>query len=201
MVGAGLDEATQYQAVLTRDKRYDGIFYFAKKGARIYCRPSCSMPHQHGESYSFFGSIQSAKSYGLVACKCCHPTRLNNDLSTKILDSIEAGAINDKGVWGLAHSLHVSEQHLRRIVRNKTGASPIHLNNQRRLKIAKQLTVQTELPITEVAFRAGFSSIRQFNDEFKKAFKVSPREMRTITSLLPLIRSYVVILWIFRANT
>jgi len=63
-------------------------------------------------------------------------------------------------------------------VRNKTGTSPIHLNNERRLRVAKELIIQTELPITEVAFNAGFSSIRQFNDAFKKAFNISPREMR-----------------------
>jgi AraC family transcriptional regulator of adaptative response / DNA-3-methyladenine glycosylase II len=183
MASGGLDAATQYQAVLTRDKRYDGIFYFAKKDTRIYCRPSCSTPRQQGENYAFFSSIRVAKSRGLVACKYCHPTRLNNGLSLKILSSIDTGAINDQGVCGLAHSLHISEQHLRRIVRDKTGTSPIRLNNARRLRTAKRLTVQTKLPITEIAFSAGFSSIRQFNVEFKRAFKASPRELRKVASL------------------
>lgn len=118
------------EAVLTKDKRFDGIFYFAEKDINIYHRPSCAMSRQHGENYSFFKSIQSAKLRGLAACKYCHPARLNRILSIKILNNIDAGVINDKGVRGLARSLHISEQHLRRVVRNKTGVSPVYLNNQ-----------------------------------------------------------------------
>jgi len=182
MRSGGLDKAAQYQAVLTRDKRYDGFFYFAQKGTRIYHRPSCSTPRQQGAVLCFFGSIQSAKSHSLAACKYCHPARINSGLSMRILRSIEDGAINEWGVCGLARTLRISEQHLRRIVRDKTGTSPIHLNNERRLMTAKRLTIRTKLPITEVAFSAGFSSIRQFNDEFKRAFKTSPREMRKIST-------------------
>jgi len=200
MRSGGLDEPAQYQAVLTRDKRYDGFFYFAEKNTRIYHRPSCSTPHQERTELLFFDSIQSARSCGLAACKYCHPTRINSSLSKEILSSIEAGAINDKGVCGLAHTLHISEQHLRRIVRDKTGTSPVHLNNKRRLMTAKRLTVRTKLPITEVAFSAGFSSIRQFNDEFKRAFKTSPREMRKISTLPSSILPHMVLLWIFRIN-
>lgn len=101
-----------------------------------------------------------------------------DDLSVAILDSIEAGAINDKGVHGLAESLHISERHLRRLVHNRTGDSPLHLNQARRLKAAQRLVLQTALPIIDIAFIAEFSSLRQFNAVFKEAFKVSPRQMR-----------------------
>lgn len=106
------------------------------------------------------------------------------DLSVEILDSIDAGGINDKGVHGLADSLHVSERHLRRIVQAKTGTSPLHLNDTKRLSTAKRLVMQTTLPIIDIAFMSEFSSLRQFNDVFKNAFKASPRQMRKAASLV-----------------
>ena len=106
-----------------------------------------------------------------------------HNLSVEILDNIDAGAINDKGVHGLAASLHISERHLRRLVQTKTGSSPLHLNQIKRLSAAKLLIIQTVLPIVDVAFIADFSSLRQFNHVFKEAFKTSPSEMRKAAAI------------------
>jgi AraC family transcriptional regulator of adaptative response / DNA-3-methyladenine glycosylase II len=104
------------------------------------------------------------------------------DLPGAILDSIDAGGINNKGVHGLADSLHISERHLRRVVQAETGTSPLHLNDEKRLSTAKRLVTQTTLPIINIAFMSEFSSLRQFNDVFKEAFKTSPSEMRKAAS-------------------
>jgi AraC family transcriptional regulator of adaptative response / DNA-3-methyladenine glycosylase II len=109
----------------------------------------------------------------------------NDDLSVEILNSIQAGEINDKGVRGLADSLHVSERHLRRLVQAKTGTSPHHLNDSKRLDTAKRLVTGTVLPIIDIAFMSDFSSLRQFNDAFKEAFKISPSEMRKTAATDP----------------
>lgn len=106
-----------------------------------------------------------------------------HDLPAEIMDGINAGAINDVGVHGLADSLHISERHLRRIVHDKTGTSPLHFNQAKRLDAARLLVIRTKLPIIDIAFIAEFSSLRQFNDVFKDAFKTSPREMRKSASL------------------
>lgn len=158
------------------------------------------MGNRLNEDYRFFDSLQAAKLQGLTTSKRYRLAKRKNNLSRAVLGCINAGLLNDRGVDGLAQSLHISEQHLRRIVRSKTGTSPVRLNNERRLKTAKRLTIQTDLPITEVAFSAGFSSIRQFNNEFKKAFKTTPREMRKVASLLPLLRLWVALLWVLRPN-
>jgi AraC family transcriptional regulator of adaptative response / DNA-3-methyladenine glycosylase II len=174
----GLNEAAKYHAVLENDKKYDGIFYFATKNTGIYCRPSCVVLPPSRKECLFFTTVEEATLSGYQACIRCHPDRLKNDLSLEILDNIDAGAVNDKGVRGLADSLHISERHLRRIVHDRTGASPLHLDREKRLSAAKLLITQTNLPITDVAFTVEFSSLRQFNDVFKQAFKISPREMR-----------------------
>ena len=177
MIG-GLNKATEYRAILKRDKKYDGIFYFAPKTTRIYCRPSCSAQHPLQKKCSFFGTVEDAQLQGYQACKRCHPGRLKDGLSLEILGHIDAGAINDQGVHGLADSLHISERHLRRIVQARTGTSPLRLNKAKRLATAKLLITQTELPIIDVAFTSEFSSLRQFNDVFKDTFNISPSEMR-----------------------
>jgi AraC family transcriptional regulator, regulatory protein of adaptative response / DNA-3-methyladenine glycosylase II len=187
MVG-GLSKAACYRAILKKDRRYDGIFYFALTTTGIYCRPSCPMQSSLHNTCLFFDTIEDAQSHGYQGCKRCHPDRLKNNLSAKILHSIDAGAINDLGVRGLAESLHISERHLRRIVWDKTGTSPIQFNRAKRLGVAKWLVIQTKLPIIDIAFSADFSSLRQFNDVFQKAFKTSPREMRKVAALAPNIQ-------------
>jgi AraC family transcriptional regulator of adaptative response / DNA-3-methyladenine glycosylase II len=93
-------------------------------------------------------------------------------------------------VHGLADSLHISERHLRRLVKDRTGTSPLRLNKAKRLSVAKRLVVQTELSIIDIAFNAEFSSLRQFNAVFKETFRVSPREMRKIAATqYPVARS------------
>ena len=177
-MATGLNMATRYHAILEKDKKYDGIFYYAAKTTGIYCRPSCSDPCPSQQNCSFFSTVEKAKLQSFRACKHCHPDRLKNGLSLAILDRIDAGGINDQGVHGLADSLHISERHLRRIVQDRTGNSPLHLNKTKRLSAAKLLLTQTKLPIVDVAFSSEFSSLRQFNAVFKQAFKISPSEMR-----------------------
>ncbi len=109
---------------------------------------------------------------------------VKRSLLTEVMDSINAGAISDKGVHGLANSLHISERHLRRIVQKRTGSSPLHLNQTKRLDAARLLITRTKLPITDIAFVVEFSSLRQFNDVFKHAFKTSPSQMRKTASLV-----------------
>ena len=171
----------QYHALLQRDRRYDGIFYFGVKRTGIYCRPSCSKSHPSQKNCAFFDTVQKAEMNGYHACKLCHPNRLKNGLSVKVLGSIDSGELNDKGVHGLADSLHISERHLRRIVQDRTGTSPLRLNKTRRLNEAKLLITKTKLSITDIAFNTEFSSLRQFNASFKDTFKTSPSEMRKDT--------------------
>ena len=116
--------------------------------------------------------------------------KLKTDLSHKVMHSIAAGAIHDQGVRGLAETLHISERHLRRIVRKQTGSSPLRVDTAKRLEAAKWLITGTNLPITDIAFTTDFSSLRQFNGVFKHAFNMTPRTMRRIVSSTPVRRPH-----------
>lgn len=118
-----------------------------------------SGPHPTPNDCLFFNTVEALEREGYQPCKMCHPDRLRNNLSLEILDSIDFGAISEKGVQGLADSLHISERHMRRLVQARTGASPLRLNRAKRLEAAKLLITQTQLPIVDVAFSAEFYSL------------------------------------------
>jgi AraC family transcriptional regulator of adaptative response / DNA-3-methyladenine glycosylase II len=178
MIGE-LTDTVQYHAILIRDRKYDGIFYFATNATGAYCRPSCiATASPLLSDCHFFATVGVAKTEGYRACRECHPDRLKDGLSLTILNNIDAGVLNDHGVHGLADTLHISERHLRRLVQNRTGDAPSRINQAKRLDTAKQLVTQTNLPITDIAFQVAFSSLRQFNDVFKRTFNTSPTEMR-----------------------
>lgn len=177
MIG-GISKAARYRAILKRQRKYDGVFFFAVKATGVYCRPSCALDHYPPENYMFFATVEDAQRQNYQACEVCCPDKLQNNLHSAVLNGIKDGSMNEKGVHGFAESLHISERHLRRIVHDKTGASPTTLNNTRRLDAARALVTQTKLPIIDVAFRSDFASLRQFNDVFKEVFKISPRQMR-----------------------
>jgi AraC family transcriptional regulator of adaptative response / DNA-3-methyladenine glycosylase II len=174
----------QYRVVVNRDKRYDGVFYLAVKTTRIYCRPSCFKPPLALADCVFFDTIRGGQAPRLSSLQDLlsrqdkkWPVGRNTGLYIH-------GAIDDNGVCGLADSLHISVRHLRRLVQDRTGSSPLHLNNEKRLHAARQLILQTKLPIVVIAFDVGFSSPRQFNAVFRDTFHVSPQEMRKHTLLL-----------------
>lgn len=110
---------------------------------------------------------------------CNYKDMISEDsLGKNAIDQIKSGVINEGGVNGLADTLNISARHLRRIVKAKTGSTPMQLNQARRLHDVKLLVQKTKMPITEIAFCCDFLSLRQFNDAFKEAFKMTPRQMR-----------------------
>jgi AraC family transcriptional regulator of adaptative response / DNA-3-methyladenine glycosylase II len=176
-----------YRAVASRDARFDGRFVTAVKTTGIYCRPSCPAQTPKRENVNFYPSAAAAVAAGFRACKRCRPEAapgsrewdVRGDLAARALRAIAAGAIDgDAGVPALASSLHVSERHLHRVLVAEVGAGPLALARTRRAQTARLLLDATDLPISEIAFTAGFASLRQFNDTMREHFAMTPREIR-----------------------
>jgi AraC family transcriptional regulator, regulatory protein of adaptative response / DNA-3-methyladenine glycosylase II len=181
-----------YRAVASRDARFDGRFVTAVTTTGIYCRPSCPAQTPKRENVQFYPCAAAAVAAGFRACKRCRPEAapgsrewdLRGDLAARALRAIAAGAIDgtsggtDGGVPALARSLHVSERHLHRVLVAEVGAGPLALARTRRAQTARLLLDATDLPITTVAFTAGFASLRQFNDTMRDHFGMAPREIR-----------------------
>lgn len=180
------DFARRYRAVASRDGRFDGHFVTAVRTTGVYCRPSCPAQTPRPENVDFYTSAAAAVAAGFRACKRCRPDAAPGspawnrraDLAGRALAAIAAGALDEDGVPALARTLAVTERHLHRVLVAEVGAGPLALARARRAQTARLLLEATDLPITAVAFSAGFSSVRQFNDTLRRQFALSPSALR-----------------------
>ena len=188
MIGAPLDFERCYRAVESRDARFDGWFITAVRTTGIYCRPSCPTPvRPKRENVQFYPTAAAAQLAGYRACKRCRPDaspgspewNVRGDLVGRAMRLIADGTVDRDGVAGLARRLAVSERHLHRLLLSELGAGPLAIARAQRAQTARVLIETTDLPFTQVAFAAGFESIRQFNDAVREVFALTPTALRT----------------------
>ncbi len=183
---AAVDHEACYRAVQARDHRFDGRFCTAVVTTGIYCRPSCPARTPKRTSVRFYACAAAAEEAGFRACKRCRPEAAPGDpgwdrradLVGRAVRLIADGATAAGGVAALARRLDVSERHLRRLFVDELGTGPLQVAASRRLALARLLLGQTDLPVTQVAFAAGFTSIRRFNDAVARAYGAPPSRLR-----------------------
>ena len=181
-----LDTEACYRAVKSRDRRFDGVFYTAVRTTGIYCRPSCPARTPASANVSFHPTAASAQSAGYRACKRCLPDATPGspewdvaaDVAGRAMRLIADGLVDREGVGGLAQRLGYTPRHLGRLLSRELGAAPLALARARRAQTARVLVETTDLPITDVAFAAGFASVRQFNETVREVYDASPTELR-----------------------
>jgi AraC family transcriptional regulator of adaptative response / DNA-3-methyladenine glycosylase II len=174
------------QARLSRDARFDGLFFTAVSSTGIYCRPVCPAPTPKRENIAYFGTAAAAESAGYRPCLRCRPElspgdgswRRGDAVVARALKLIDNGALVDQPLAALARQVDIGERQLRRLFVEKLGAAPIGVHGTRRLLFAKQLLTETSLPITDIALAAGFGSLRRFNTTFRDAYRMAPRDLR-----------------------
>ncbi|GAB3133011.1 Ada metal-binding domain-containing protein [Tsukamurella serpentis] len=183
---ATLDFDRCYRAIAGRDARFDGQFYTAVATTGIYCRPSCPATTPKPENVSFHLTAAAAQAAGYRACRRCLPDavpgsprwNLESDLAARAMRLIADGVVDRDGVTGLAQRLGYSERQLTRVLTAELGAGPLALARAHRANTARTLIVGTAMPFTDVAFAAGFTSIRQFNDTVREVFAATPSALR-----------------------
>ena len=181
-----LDDDRCYAAAKSRDARFDGWFFIAVRTTGIYCRPSCPAITPKRANVEFHPTAAAAQQRGFRACKRCRPDaspgspewNLRGDVVGRAMRLIADGTIERDGVAGLAKRLGYSERQLHRVFNDELGAGPLAVARARRAQAARVLIETTSLPITEVAFAAGFGSVRQFNDTVREVFASTPTELR-----------------------
>jgi AraC family transcriptional regulator, regulatory protein of adaptative response / DNA-3-methyladenine glycosylase II len=177
------DDDALYRAVASRDPRFAGRFVVAVTSTRIYCRPGvCPAKIPLRKNVRFYPSPAAAQADGFRACARCRP-ELATWLGTtstvrRALGLIDGGALDDGNLATLAERLVVGDRHLRRLFQQHLGASPLQVALTRRAHFARRLVDETTLPLTEVAFAAGFASVRRFNAAMKAAFGRAPSQLR-----------------------
>lgn len=174
------------QARLSRDARFDGLFFTAVSSTGIYCRPVCPAPTPKRENVHYYANAAAAEAAGFRPCLRCRPElapgneqwQRGDHVVARALKLIEAGALAEQSLDELATRVGLGTRQLRRLFVERIGAPPISVHTTRRLLFAKQLLTETALPVTEVALASGFRSLRRFNAAFAQANRIPPRELR-----------------------
>ncbi|MFJ9624551.1 DNA-3-methyladenine glycosylase 2 family protein [Streptomyces sp. NPDC101181] len=181
-----MDERTSYEAVSSRDARFDGVFFFAVVTTGVYCRPSCPAITPKRANARFYPTAAAAQAAGFRACRRCRPDavpgsaewNVRADVVGRAVRLIADGVVDREGVPGLAGRLGYSARQVQRQLTAELGAGPVALARAQRSHTARVLLQTTGLPVTEIAFAAGFASVRQFNDTIRRIYARTPSALR-----------------------
>ena len=187
------DDTARYEALVSHDTRFDGAFFVGVATTGIYCRTVCTARTPLKRNCTFFDSAAAAERSGFRPCLRCRPELApgrapvdsNSRLGAAVASRIENGCLSDTTVPTLAAEMGISDRHLRRVIQSEFGVSPIALAQTQRLHIAKRLLTDSDLPITQIAFAAGFSSVRRFNALFRERYRLNPTGLRRRRSSAP----------------
>ena len=183
-----LTDDARYEAIVSRDPRFDGVFFVGVQTTGIYCRPICPARTPGRSRCTFYPTAAQAEHAGFRACFRCRPELAPGNASVDAVDTlvttatrrITEGALNEGSIDDLAAELGVTARHLRRATEARLGVSPVELAQSRRLALGKQLLQDTPLSLSEIAFAAGFGSVRRFNAVFLDRMGRAPSELRRL---------------------
>jgi len=181
-----MDNEQRYQAAASKDARFDGVFFTAVRTTGIYCRPSCPALTPKRVNVVFYPTAAAAQQAGFRACKRCRPDaspgspewNVRSDIAGRAMRLIADGVVDRSGVEGLAASLGYSPRQVTRVLTTEVGAGPLALARAQRARAARILVETTTLAMGDIAFAAGFSSIRQFNATMLEVYATAPRALR-----------------------
>ena len=176
-----------YRAVQAKDARFDGWFVTAVRTTNIYCRPSCPVRPPFARNVNFYPTAAAAQREGFRACKRCRPDaspgspewNVRGDVVARAMRLIADGTVDRDGVTGLAARLSYTVRQLERVMQAEVGATPLALARAQRTHMARVLIETTDMPFGDVAFAAGFASIRQFNDTVRTVCDLTPTMLRS----------------------
>lgn len=180
------DDELFLRAVQAKDARFDGWFFTCVLSTGIYCRPSCPAVPPKAKNVRFHPTAAAAQTAGFRACKRCRPDASpgspewdqRGDLVARAVRLIADGVVDREGVPGLATRLGYSRRQVERALQAELGAGPLGLARAHRAQTARLLVETTALPLADVAFAAGFGSVRQFNDTVREVFAATPGDLR-----------------------
>ena len=177
-----LDSESCYRALAAKDTRFDGVFFTGVTTTGIYCRPVCTVKTPRESSCRFFSSAAAAEAAGFRPCLRCRPElapyALQQNLAHAVWQRIAAGALNDGDIERLAGEVGLSSRQLRRVLVQQFGVTPVELAQTQRLLFAKKLLQETAMPMTGIAYAAGFGSVRRFNALFALRYGIAPSAIR-----------------------
>jgi AraC family transcriptional regulator of adaptative response / DNA-3-methyladenine glycosylase II len=181
-----MDDEQRYQAAVSKDARFDGVFFTAVRTTGIYCRPSCPAITPKQANVTFYPTAAAAQQGGYRACKRCRPDaspgspewNVRSDVAARAMRLIADGIVDRDGVPGLAARLGYSPRQVGRVLTAEVGTGPLALARAQRARTARVLVETTALALGDIAFAAGFTSIRQFNATMLEVYDTPPSALR-----------------------
>ena len=181
-----LDAAVCYRALASRDARFDGRFFTGVTTTGVYCRPICPARTPLRGHVRFYGCAAAAEADGFRPCRRCRPDTAPGTpawqgapaVVARGLRLIRDGVLDDEGIERFAERLGLSARQVRRLFETHVGAPPAEIARTRRVHFARTLVDDPSLKLTDIAFAAGFQSVRQFNHAFRQTFHAAPRALR-----------------------
>jgi len=188
-----LNQELCFRAVESRDRRFEGRFVLAVRTTGVYCRPGCPAPLPKRRNCAFYACAAAAEAEGYRPCRRCRPETApgtpawagSSATVARALRLIHRGELDQSSIEDLAGRLGLGERQLRRLFLEHLGASPAAIARTRRVHFARRLIDQTDLPMTEIAFSAGFGSVRSFNQALRDCFRQNPSELRAVRNAGP----------------
>src|ERR1700689_361365 len=188
-----LEPDVYWQALHSRDRRFDGRFFVAAVTTGIYCRPICPVPFAKPNNIALYPCAAAAETAGFRPCRRCRPETSpgtpawlgTSAIVSRALRLISEGALDESSVEDLAGRVGIGARQLRRLFVEHLGSSPVKIAITHRVHFARNLIEETDLPITKIALSAGFTSIRQFNHEVRAICGQSPTELRRARGEFP----------------
>ena len=173
-------------ARLSRDARFDGRFFVGVVTTGIYCRSICPSRPPRDDNVRYFPSAVAAAQAGFRPCLRCRPDSApespawhgNHTTLHRAVRLIDEGALNQASLGALCDRLGIGERYLRLLFQQHLGISPKAYALHRQCLFAKQLLHQSTLPIADIAHASGFTSLRRFNDAFRRHVGQAPRTLR-----------------------
>lgn len=183
-----LDRQVCERARVSRDARFDGKFFIAVKGSRVYCRSICPAPTAKEKNCRYYATAAAAEEAGYRPCLRCRPEASpgtpawmgTSNTVSRALRLIEESGLEDGGVETLSDRLGIGSRHLRRLFLKHLGATPSAVARVRRLHFVKKLIDETRLPMSHIALAAGFGSVRRFNAAVRKTYHRTPTQIRKL---------------------
>jgi AraC family transcriptional regulator of adaptative response / DNA-3-methyladenine glycosylase II len=185
-----MDAEVCFRAAKARDARFDGLFFIAVRTTKIFCRPVCPARTPLRRNVEFYSNAAAAQAAGYRPCLRCRP-EVSPDQPmwagtsatvSRAMRLIDEGALDNGSASVLAERLGLTDRHLRRLFLEHVGVPPVAVAQTRRLLFAKKLITETDLPLSEVAFSAGYASLRRFNEAIRQTYNRNPRELRRLKS-------------------